>query len=331
MTVPKFSVYMPVINQPILTELTLRSFFKNLTVPFHKFIVISCAANNPQTHRLMAQLAHEGYGNIPGEKFTVINLSEQEMLGTPESFNMALQLLDDDEDFFYIPNNMLFGPRFLEPILRAAYDNPMSSDIYMIHGHNILSTELFNVRAMYENSVREQFIENKIETADQGEYQIQEFFRLYGPGIGRTFDETTELLTRRYRDQVVDGEAENFYIKRICLDSVGFFDERFARDQQGKPSGGGEDYDYVIRIRAVGKRAVIASDSLMLKIAYGATSRYLGDGRAENLQIQMSQKYGAKGSWQEKSLIQPGEDYVLVGGKKLPLYHSIQSLRKVPL
>src|SRR3990167_2235765 len=132
---------MPVVEGYNITQLTLNSLLKHLNTKFNKFIIISCGTEHKELYELLINIALDGYQGLPKEKFKVVFIDKEHMLSGGESFNLMTSFLEPDEDVLCTANNNLFGKDFMPPLLRCAYDEPYSSNVFCV-----TPTSIFNER-----------------------------------------------------------------------------------------------------------------------------------------------------------------------------------------
>lgn len=328
--VPKFSIYMPMVNKYNVTKLTLDSLIENIDCDFHNFIIIASGTTEPACLQLLIDIQQKGWGRFSKEKFKIVLLSPT---GFSESLNLAISMLDDDEDLFMTPNNNLYAKNFMSPLLQQAYGEKYSEDLWLICGNDIFRDD-YPHRSLYETQIRSLFIQGI--DCEKGFEAIHSFFQtVFQMSLKDYFQflitQQTEILKT-----TLGYLLSAFYIKRECLNTVGFFDERFSRDSFGRPSGNGEERDYVNRIGLCGKTVMSAQQSLFLHIAYGITSR---DGVRDQSGIESGEKFMVK--WDGDHYTFPKtlkhqldmcicalretteEHYVLFRGNKLSLLHSV--------
>lgn len=268
---PKFSIYMPVVNGYTITKITLDSLLRNMGFEFNKFIIISSGTTDQLLLDLLKTISEKGYGYYPKEKFHVLIFPESVALGWAESFNLAIALLEDGEDLFYTPNNAYFSRNFMIPLIEHAYFRPHSEDVYVVTSMSpLLGNEQLNEQ--YNREIRH-FLMWAI-GPEQALILIEDFFKRHTENK-KDFEETCQYLKAQYHDQIsASGPPDNsMYIKHECFDRVGYFDERFARDSSGAVGGGSEETDYMFRIYAQHKAILKVGNSFVLHLAYGFTSR----------------------------------------------------------
>ncbi len=321
------------VNKYNVTKLTLDSVLKNIGCEFNKFIIIASGTTELKCLDLLAEIKQSGYGGFPKEKFEVVRLPPT---GFAESINLAITMLDPDEDLFCTPNNNIYTKNFMLPLLEQAYGKDYSEDLWMLCGMTLFTQDYPN-REAYELQVRPHFLMQV--TPEEGYGYIQRFFQ--SQFKVNDLDAYFETLSQTNQDALMStlGVIDSaFYIKRECLNRVGFFDERFSRDSEGRPAGGGEEREYVNRISMCGKTTLSVKACAYLHIAYGITSR---DGERDAAGIESGKKllikYDARDEAYTHSTtplhrldictcpLMPdmAEHYVLFQNQRLPLLHSV--------
>ena len=330
-TFPKFSIYMPMVNGYHITKLTLDSLIDNIGFSFNKFIIIASGTTDGMCHSILRHIREEGYRGVPKEKFKVIILPSEQAIDFARSMNVAIRMLDPDEDMFFVENNTLFGRNFMTPIIENAYFKKYSNDVFMLCHFSALQNN-FKLHEAYDLEVRPFF---KLGVSpEQGLLLIHDFFKRHSE-MNKDFNELSIQMSYLFQNQ---GDSSSFsegaYIKRSCFNQVGFLDEQF-------PSGGNET-DYTIRINNLNKIILCVKSSVYLHIAYGITSRR--DDKQEVLMVEGGERLAQKYDLRQKKVVktqhgfeitqQPvmkDQDYVMVGQEKLSLHHNVlQHLGAVP-
>src|SRR3990167_1052896 len=150
---PKFSIYMPMVNGYHITKLTLDSLIDNIGFSFNKFIIIASGTTDGMCHSTLWHICREGYRGVPKEKFKVIILPPKDAIDFARSMNVAIRMLEPDEDMFFVENNTLFGRNFMVPIIEHAYFKKYSNDVLMLCHFSALQNN-FKLHEAYDLEVR---------------------------------------------------------------------------------------------------------------------------------------------------------------------------------
>lgn len=315
--IPNYSIYMGMINGYAITKLTLDSFFDSGPSNFNQFFLVADGTTDLRLLELLLRIKQTGYNNISREKFQIIYFLKNR--GVAASINLVISLMNKKDDLLYLHNNTLFCDQFVQLMRIWAYLYPVSKDVYIVAPTIRLPFASDNDNAQFDYLAQENI----------GKLNSEEFLILVNQfmlkSTGQNVRERLKNLSLKNEGCLTTGDANEFqYIKRECLNHVGYFDEAFSHDEQGnKFCGVGEDWDYSTRVMNYGKTIVRGHDISFLPIVRHFTTKTRSAEEIEKSLKQFYQKYN-----QNRTLIRDG--YVLVGNQRIPQHHSVLDYLKAP-